>query len=560
MQAGESHGAERAGGGLGPSRARPSGGAAWLGPLAAAAFSATLLSGFAWLCVDGLWRPDAFDYAQIAREIARGHGMSSLQAIYALHLDFLRGHDGFAAPWPNLHRFPLPSLVLALWFRWLGPGTLAVVAYGVAFHAATSALLFGWARAALGTVAAAATVILFTCNGAMLESACSGLSEPPVAFFFTLSAWAAWRASRRNATALWLAAGAALGAATLARTNALLAAPWFALALALQAGWGEGAARTRARGALLAGALFAGGLLLVLAPWLLRNQALTGSPFFSLHGYFLLPSGTGASWEKWDLTVPWVRERVPPLEFALAHPDALLAKWWRHLRALLADLPTFAATFGVFPLALVATLLPLRSGLRALAGLACGAFALNALLVSLTDFYFDKYSFHFLPLAILLAVAVLDRALDRLAPGRARGLAFGLALVVMADPPGIASAFERVPAQSARFERSHFERLRDWTGARDVILSDQSYAVAWQADRRSVRLHYDRLADGTPVLGALAISEHYLPIQGVYLSREFLREPSRRQILRDTLERQPRFRRVFPRLHEFEGGALYFSR
>ena len=110
-----------------------------IGPLAAASFAAVALAGFAWVSVDGLWRPDAFDYAQIAREIARGHGFSSLQAIYALHLDFLREHDALATDWPNLHRFPLPSLVLAACFRVLGEGTLAVVAYGILFHAATSA-------------------------------------------------------------------------------------------------------------------------------------------------------------------------------------------------------------------------------------------------------------------------------------------------------------------------------------------------------------------------------------------------------------------------------------
>jgi hypothetical protein len=525
------------------------------GILAAAAFTALLIGGFAWLCVDGLWRPDGFDYVQIAREIARGHGISSLQAIYVLHLEFLREHAGFAEPWPNLHRFPLPSLAQAALFRGLGAGTPAVVAYGAIFHAATSALLFAWARAALGTGAAAAAVFLFSCNGAMLESACSGLSEPAASFFFTLAAWAGWRARRERAAALWLVAGAALGAATLARTNALLAAPVFVLGLALKGGACEGAARAHLRRALLAGALFLAGLGLVLAPWLLRNQALTGSPFFSLHGYFLLPSGTGPLWEKWDLTVPWVRERVPPLEFALAHPGALLAKWWRHLLALLADLPTFAATVGVLPAALAAALLPLNSQLRTLAALAVGAFALNAALVSFTDFYFDKYSFHFLPLAMLLAVATLVWALDRIASDRARAVALALALAIMADLPGVVGAIERVRAQSARFERDHFERLRDWTEARDVILSDQSYAVAWEADRRSVRLHYDRLADGTPVLAALAISRDYLPLRGVYLSREFVAEPSRRRILENTLERQPAFRRLFPQRHEFDSGG-----
>lgn len=530
------------------------------GPLVAAACNAAVLAGFALVCVDGLWRPDAFDYAQIAREIARGHGISSLQAIYALHLDFLRDHGGFEAPWPNLHRFPLPCLVEAAAFRLLGPGVPAVVACGVLFHAATAGLLFAWARAAAGRAAAVATVFLFTCNGALLESACSGLSEPPVAFFFTLAAACAWRACRRDALGPWLGVGAALAAATLARSNALFAAPAFALALGLQVARGAGATRERLRRLALGAALFALGLGGVLAPWLLRNQWVAGSPFFSLHGFFLLPSGTGVAWEKWDLSLPWVREPVPPLEYALAHPEALLAKWRRHLGALLADLPTFAATWGVLPAAALAALVPLRRGLRSVAALALLAFAVNAALVSFTDFYFDKYSFHFLPLAMLLAAALLAFARERLAPGRVGAVAFALAVLLLADLPGVAAAFARVPAEVARFARGDFARLREWTAPTDVILSDQSYAVAWEADRRSVRLHYERLPDGTPVLGALAISRDYLPIQGIYLSREFLAEPSRRRVLRDSLRRQPGFREAFPRRRELPSGAIYLSR
>lgn len=530
------------------------------GPLVAAAFTAVVLAGFAWVSVDGLWRPDAFDYAQQARELARGHGFSSLQAIYALHLDFLLEHGLTADAWPNLHRFPLPPLAIAAGFRVLGEGLLAVVAYGVFFHAATSALLFAWTRSALGVAPAVAAVFLFTCNGAMLESACSGLSEPPVVFFFTLALYAWWRGRERGRAGYWLLAGAALGLATLARTNALFAAPLFGVALWVDGRRSLAGAQVRLRRGLVCGGLFSLGLFAVLTPWMLRNLEVAGTPFFSLHSFFLLPSGTGLSWEKWDLSVPWVREQTSPLEFAREHAGLVFAKWRRHMLALLLDAPTLAGTFLVFPAAFAALLLPLGARLRGLAWFALTAFVANAVLVSFTDFYFDKYSFHFLPVMILLAVAVLGWGLDRLVVGRAHALAFALFVLAMADLPGSLAAFEQVPARTARIERPHFAFLREVTGPDDVILSDQSYAVAWEAERRSVRLHYDRLGDGTSVLGALTISDEYLPIAGVYLSREYLREPGRQQVLRDTLERLPRFRRVFRNVHEFENGALYFSR
>jgi len=528
-------------------------------PLVAATFTALAIAFFAWQCVDGLWRPDGFDYAQIAREIVRGRGFTSQQAIYALHLEFLREHELLSAPWPNLHRFPLPSLALAGAFRLLGEGPAAVVAYGALFHAATSALLFAWSRAALGLAPAIAAVVLFTLNGAMLESAASGLSEPPVVFFFTLSLFAAWRGLGGSGRLwAWLLAGVALGLASLGRTNALLAGPVFGAALLVSELRGAGGAG--ARRALLGAGLFALGLFAPMAPWMLRNLEVAGSPFFSLHTYFLLPSGTGPGWEKWDLTVPWVREFVPPLDFARAHPDLVLAKWRRHALALLLALPTLAGTFLVLPAALAGTVVPLRSGLRALAWLVVVAFGANAVLVSFTDFFFDKYHFHFLPAAILLSVGVLWWGVSRLVPERIRLAAFALLALVMANPPAVVAAFREVPARAAWIDRDHFAFLREHTRPDDVVLSDQSYAVAWEADRRSVRLHYDRLEDGTPVLGALTISDEYVPIAGVHLSRAFLADPRKRQVLQDTLERVPRFRAVFPNLQRLPGGALYFSR
>ena len=107
----------------------------WLG---AGAVTAACLCTFAAVAVDGLSRPDGFDYAQIGRELAEGRGFSSRQAIYALHLRFLKEHDLLQAPWPNLHRFPLPSLTMAALFLVLGAGVPAVLTYGIGFHVATS--------------------------------------------------------------------------------------------------------------------------------------------------------------------------------------------------------------------------------------------------------------------------------------------------------------------------------------------------------------------------------------------------------------------------------------
>ena len=102
--------------------------------------------------------------------------------------------------------------------------------------------------------------------------------------------------------------------------------------------------------------------------------------------------------------------------------------------------------------------------------------------------------------------------------------------------------------------------IRERTAEDAVIVSDQSHALTWETGRKSVRLHYDRAADGELMLGVLTLSDDYLPIDAVYLSRQFLRDPAKLASLSRTLERDPRFRREFPRMHQLDGGGLLFRR
>lgn len=524
------------------------------GPLLAGLFTAAVLVAFAALAVDGLWRPDAFDYAQIARELAEGHGFVSRHAIYALHLEWLASHGLLASDWPNLHRFPLPSLLMAAGFRLFGAVDAVVVGYGVVLHAATSGLLFAWARSAVSLPAAVACVLLFTLNGALLEIGVSGLSEPPVILGVTAALYAAWRQERSGSLAPSLAAGLCLGLAGLARTNAVFAAPLFAVALALGGGW-RGLAPAARRVAA-----FAAGILLVSLPWWIRNAQLTGDPFFSLHTYFLLPSGSEGAGLKWDLTVPWVRELTSPWAYLREHPGPVFAKWAHNLGRFVRELPSLAGLAGLVLLAALSLLPRLGGSLRATGWLVFAGLAWNALLVSFSDFFLPKYHLHWVPALILLGTAAVWRLSARISRPRWRAAALAAALLVVLDWGGAWRSLRQVPAAEARYDRAHFRAIREWTAPEAVVVSDQSHAVAWETGRRSIRLHYDRLADGSEVLGVLALNDAYLPVDAVYLSRQFLRDPAKLAMLRRTLARQPRFRRTFPAMHQFEEGGLLFLR
>jgi 4-amino-4-deoxy-L-arabinose transferase-like glycosyltransferase len=507
---------------------------------------------FAVFAVDGLWRPDAFDYAQIGRELARGNGMSSLQAIYALQLEFLHEHGLLDSAWPNLHRFPLPSVLMAAGFAAFGATDGVVVLYGVLFLAATAALVFAWGREAVSTRVGVAAAFWITANGVMLETACAGLSEPPVLFFFTAALYGMWRLRDAPGGVAFLWPGLALGAAGLARTNAVFVAPLFLLAI----GWGSGLRRERGVGMAALGL----GVAVMLAPWALRNLLVAGSPFFSLHSFFLLPSGTDPQALKWDLDVPWVRSFVSPLAFAIEAPVAVLRKWIGVFGGSLAMLPTLGGSVGVVLAGLLAAVVSRATPLPRIARLVAACFVLNLALVSLGDFVFDKYHFHFVPAFGLLGAAVLASALERFAPERARMALFALVVLVTANLPAILETGASVRERTAWIERSHMSRVAGAVPANGVILSDQSYAVAWETGRRSIRTHYTKLPDGQRVLGALELSDAYLPIDAVYLSARFLGNPDQRRIVERTLAQVPRFRQEYPQLHTFENGALLFSR
>lgn len=516
-------------------------------PAIAALLTAAVLAAFAGSIVDGLWRPDAFDYAQIARELHAGNGFTTRQAIYLLHLEWLSDTGGLHEAWPNLHRFPLPPVAIAAAFSLFGVGTTAVVAYGIAFHALTSGLLFAWGRQVGGLPVACASSLLVTANAAMLETSPSGLAEPPEIFFFTLALYGLWRFRSQPGNAGIAAAGAALGLAALARTNALFAAPVLLVCLVV---------RNPLRRRQVT--LWLGGLALVLAPWLLRNVALTGDPFFSLHSYFLLPAGTEPGGWKWDLGEPWVTGFVSPLQFLLANPGAVFAKWLRNLATLAQQFPVLGNTF-LLPVCAALALLPI-SRLRDLhepAIVLFASFMLHSLLVSLTGTYLDKYHFQFLPGLMLLAAATLWRLLD--GTGRARGLAFALGIAAMAHIPAVLAAGDSIRRQTAHVDREQLEFVRAHTQPDDIVLSDHSYAVTWETGRRSIRTHYDRLEDGEAILATRWIEAHYLPIDAIYLSAEFTQTGIRSRALHNSINRDPGFRSRFPTVHRFDDGALFLS-
>ena len=234
-----------------------------------------------------LW--DEAEYAVVGRELLRGHGFT------------INGEV-------NVLRPPVPALTEA--------AALAVTPSDTDVAARLPALLLtlacigltGWALAraidpATGLAAAA-------CFGAMpftADLATTALSEPPFLVFFTAAIWQLHFALGGRSRA-WLWSGAFAALALLTRYTGLLFLP-IAGAMIIASHWfGRAAIRAQVGPSYRRAQWLAVGVaLLVLAPWLIREQLVAGSPFAGFRiAARLVPNWADMPWHSYFTSLPSV--------------------------------------------------------------------------------------------------------------------------------------------------------------------------------------------------------------------------------------------------------------
>jgi 4-amino-4-deoxy-L-arabinose transferase-like glycosyltransferase len=513
-------------------------------------FTAVVLSVLVSWSVQDFWHKDGLDYAQIAREISEGHGFSSRQAIYALHLRFLEQRDGMDAAWPNVHRFPLLPIATAGWFLIFGAGSFGVFLTGVLALALTSGILHVWARQCLGPWPAIAATWILSFNASLYFGVQAGMPESLACLFTTASLYLLWRGSRSSRAATWGGLGGALGLAILARTNVVTLVP-FVVAEILRV-----SRVRRIRMAILCIAT----LLAVTSPWLLRNAAVAGSPTFSLHSYLLVPALTTPDALKRNYSLNWVRDFVSPLDYAREHPVEVWQKWWRNGQNLLLAYPSFGATL-LLPLLAWGSLWPAVGGcLRGVPWVVLAGLLANALVCGFTDLNLGQYYQHLLPALILMGIATTWRIVQWIPGARAPLLVFAVLAVVMASPGTLITELLEVRKASAgAVDHSQMQYLRENTSEDAIIFSDQSMYVTWYAGRRSIRHHYTTAPDGQRTLALMELDREFGPIEAAFISGEFLRSARGPEMLQN-LRRSDEFARIFACREPFPDGAVFCSR
>jgi len=233
----------------------------WRGVLVAAVAVLLAIS-----CCSMQFNPDSIHYVDVARTIAHDHIIGT----WHLTAESQRVPDTLLY-WP-----PLYPIALAIFIGMGLSAGVATWAVSVAGYTASAWLLSMWQkRPALGIAGVLAFIHLAFLSGVPFRAWSESVFVPLMLGSLVVMAAATASESTRRAGWLGLGAGALAGGAMLARYPGVAIAPALA-AVAFLAPWHEDEQEGVRRNAILAAA---GGMALVIIPWLVRNVALNGRLF-----------------------------------------------------------------------------------------------------------------------------------------------------------------------------------------------------------------------------------------------------------------------------------------
>jgi 4-amino-4-deoxy-L-arabinose transferase-like glycosyltransferase len=124
---------------------------------------------------------DGQDYAQLARQLARGQGHTTKVLISSFAQDDRDDQD-----WPSTFRPPFPVFLTSLSFKLFGVSDTTAVLWSGLFYVGTVCLIFLGFEPIHGAEVALISALIFALSGCGLIYARSGLTEPSAMFFLLL--------------------------------------------------------------------------------------------------------------------------------------------------------------------------------------------------------------------------------------------------------------------------------------------------------------------------------------------------------------------------------------
>jgi len=364
-----------------------------------------VLSAVAWRGFDPEVIPgysDYWDYLQLGRQLASGHGFTSLFT-YPI---FLPASGAAAASgleaFPMLWRPPLYPAFVAVGLLLTDGSAWAPVAINVLAHLVTLLATYLLALEFTGRRWALLSGLVVALSPALMGLAEPGLATTPYAALLVLAARSVLNADNRRRAVL---AGLGFGLLTLLRGEALLLLP--AMIWLLWAG--ERGDRERRIWYFLFAAI------VVTLPWTIRNWMVTGRPYFGASSLLFVDTRDYPGWVSSRMSVGLDRSA---LLWAVANPDQV---GWKAAR----NLFHFLVQALLLPLAALAPFVWTAVGRLARVGresafCASVLIALGLTIAVLSPLEYSPRFLHpFIPLLTVVSVIILGRMREQIGVGQA---------------------------------------------------------------------------------------------------------------------------------------------
>jgi len=214
--------------------------------------------------------PDAFDYAQMGRQLADGKGFSTLQ-VFPKHIRYFH-QTGYLQKenCPNLYRAPLPVVLNAFFYKLTGNIVKAAVLSSGIFYLLSVLVLYILAIKLTNFWTAVVAVVVYVSDRFVSISSYNGMTESLAAFLLLCLLLVCF--SGKLSIAKCFLVGIICGLGYLARSQFVSVIPAGILLV-----WLGLEKKNVARGLVL----LLVGFSIAAGPWFIRNAALTGNPCFS---------------------------------------------------------------------------------------------------------------------------------------------------------------------------------------------------------------------------------------------------------------------------------------
>ena len=456
----------------------------------------------------GLQSPVAWEYAQVARNLATGHGFvtSAMRPLALAFQPILRNS-------PDLWSAPGQPVLLALVFKLIGPSDRVVAFVCLMAWLISVWLTFIVARRWFGGRVAALAVIFYASNPVVIGLAVAGLPYSLATVFvllacgLTIPRWATKDGAPPLPVAWWHLLLAGMCCALAMHTHWALGVVILALA------WYVAATTTQSR--MRAVLCLITGFALTAFPWFLRNWVASHGATWGLAGYPLL-----ANTHSFPGEAIW-RTLNPPaaVSFLLKHPREFFSKLppgiYQFVRSAPVDIHFIVGMFflAALPAAMRHTyrrglVMLLLTGCVLSAGASCLLQPDSQLLTvwtplvamlaaaRLTDWITQRVG----PLSLrwlkfkpqLPPAQTKDRSyrnnLTRVLESHKLGKAFAYLLLTGVVCLPMAAYFLFVRSEPNPNRQKMFEVLKKNVPAKTLILTDQPAMIAWYADRQTVWL------------------------------------------------------------------------